>query len=271
MFVYKDFVVREIVTRIGEQLLAVRERAVLRLLEKDHAVWVERDMTTWAAVMMQIGVLESYQSIVTPNEVTTCDRKLYSFAQVVPSEGQNFRSLQKRYVRMFLPVLARAQNQLSFTNVKCGTESVSKIEGALAAHKRAMSLIDSDFDTEDDEEDQAERLNSIEGIEELISHPKICNFDLDSERSVPNSSSSDEAERRAVEDLPDFVRQSAAARARLTASNKDAKFLRNAREFREKKRKLLAQSIIDHNPFRLPAAAASNSPQLPNHYAASQS
>jgi hypothetical protein len=60
-----------------------------------------------------------------------------------------------------------------------------------------MCLIDSDFDSEDEE--------FGDDIEEIITHPRTSNFHIDSDHDHDHdrsSSSSDEI--RAVENLPDF-------------------------------------------------------------------
>jgi hypothetical protein len=93
-----------------------------------------------------------------------------------------------------------------------------------------MCLIDSDFDSEDEE--------FGDDIEEIITHPRTTNFHIDSDNDR-TSSSSDEI--RAVENLPDFGSQF----MRTRCGPQDVKLLRSAREFRDKKRRALAQSIID--------------------------
>jgi hypothetical protein len=93
-----------------------------------------------------------------------------------------------------------------------------------------MCLIDSDFDSEDEE--------FGDDIEEIINHPRPGHFSIESDVDQLSSSSDDI---RAVENLPDFGSQM----IRTRCGPQDVKLLRSAREFRDKKRRALAQSIID--------------------------
>jgi hypothetical protein len=52
LFVYKDFVLREIIQKVLEQLPQTKEKGILAPLEKDYALFVERDLSTWCNVMM---------------------------------------------------------------------------------------------------------------------------------------------------------------------------------------------------------------------------
>ena len=90
-----------------------------------------------------------------------------------------------------------------------------------------MCLVDSDFDTEDEE--------FGDDIEEVIAKPSM---DYNESVAIDDFSSDEVAQ---VEALPSFMPP---RRAKLIGSD-SAKLLRSAREFRDKKRKALAQSILD--------------------------
>ena len=68
MFVYKDFVVREIVQRVQDQLHQVSQRHILAQIEQDYNTFMEADLTCWTGILLHIEVFQSYQSIVAPNE-----------------------------------------------------------------------------------------------------------------------------------------------------------------------------------------------------------
>ena len=56
-FVHKDFIIREIIIRIADQLPNLRQRRILAQLEKDYDRFMESDLVTWANVLMQIDIL----------------------------------------------------------------------------------------------------------------------------------------------------------------------------------------------------------------------
>ena len=60
VFVHKDFVVREIVTRIVEQLPHLKDRRILDQLEKDYRVFMECDLCTWCNVLLYCEIFQSY-------------------------------------------------------------------------------------------------------------------------------------------------------------------------------------------------------------------
>ena len=66
LFVYKDFIIREIVQRTEDSLQA--HKHVLAKVEKDYQSFMEADLTCWVNIMLECEVFESYQSIVAPNE-----------------------------------------------------------------------------------------------------------------------------------------------------------------------------------------------------------
>ena len=68
---------------------------------------------TWANVLMQIDILQSYKSIVTPNEASLV-RTSRTKALSESFEGANFLLLQKRYVKIFLLSFNRYKNKLAF-------------------------------------------------------------------------------------------------------------------------------------------------------------
>jgi hypothetical protein len=88
-FVHKDFIIREIIIRIADQLPNLRQRRILAQLEKDYDRFMESDLVTWANVLMQIDILQSYKTIVTPNEASLI-RTSRTKALSESFEGANF-------------------------------------------------------------------------------------------------------------------------------------------------------------------------------------
>lgn len=113
IFVYKDFIVREILARVADQLPYLKERRILDQLEKDFSRFMEADLVTWTNVLLHCEIFQSYQSIVTPNEASLV-RTSRSKAMSDSCEGANFLLLQKRYVKIFLNSYNRAKNLLTF-------------------------------------------------------------------------------------------------------------------------------------------------------------
>ena len=56
MFVYKDFVVREIVQRVQDQLHQVSQRHILAQIEQDYNTFMEADLTCWTGILLHIEV-----------------------------------------------------------------------------------------------------------------------------------------------------------------------------------------------------------------------
>ena len=68
LFVYKDFIIREITQRVSDQLQQVHHKHILAQIQNDYQTFMESDLTCWVNIMLQCQIFESYQSIVTPNE-----------------------------------------------------------------------------------------------------------------------------------------------------------------------------------------------------------
>lgn len=110
---HKDFIIREIVSRVSDQLPFLKERRILDQLDKDHNIFMEADLVTWTNIMLHCEIFQSYQSIVTPNEASLV-RTSRTKAMSDSCEGANFLLLQKRYVKIFLNSYNRAKNLLTF-------------------------------------------------------------------------------------------------------------------------------------------------------------
>lgn len=111
---------------------------------------MQRDLTCWVHLLLQVDFFQSYQSIVAPNEsISTNSSRSRGTQDPTPTlegEAANFIRLQKRYMKGFLTIYNRYNEQLAFIPV---TEH-GATEAAGKKHS-AMFIIDSDFDTEDAE------------------------------------------------------------------------------------------------------------------------
>lgn len=67
MFIYKDFVIREIISLMSE-LLNNKVWQILATVEKDYYKFMENELVEWVSLMLECGAFQSYSSIVTPNE-----------------------------------------------------------------------------------------------------------------------------------------------------------------------------------------------------------
>jgi hypothetical protein len=67
LFIYKDFVIREILALMNE-LLNNKVWQILHEVEKEYYRFMENELVEWVSVMLQCGAFQSYSSIVTPNE-----------------------------------------------------------------------------------------------------------------------------------------------------------------------------------------------------------
>ena len=112
VFVHKDFIIREIVTRVQDQLPFLKDRRILDQLERDYKTFMEADLVTWTNVMLHCEIFQSYQSIVTPNEASLV-RTSRTKAMSDSCEGANFLLLQRRFVKIFLNSYNRAKNLIS--------------------------------------------------------------------------------------------------------------------------------------------------------------
>lgn len=113
VFVHKDFIIREIVSRVHDQLPFLKDRRILDQLEKDYKIFMEADLVTWTNLMLQCEIFQSYRSIVTPNEASLV-RTSRTKAMSDSCEGANFLLLQKRFVKIFLNSYNRAKSLVSF-------------------------------------------------------------------------------------------------------------------------------------------------------------
>ena len=68
-YVYKDFILREVIQRINVMIPVARERNLLAQIERDYSVFMEVDLTSWARVLLEINWLVNYQGIVPQQEI----------------------------------------------------------------------------------------------------------------------------------------------------------------------------------------------------------
>lgn len=54
IFVFKDFVVREIVGRVANELPQVSKRQILAQIQKDYLEFMEGDLTCWVHVLFEV-------------------------------------------------------------------------------------------------------------------------------------------------------------------------------------------------------------------------
>ena len=159
MFIYKDFVIREILSIMNE-ILHPKIWQILSQVEKDYYKFMETELVEWVSLMLQCGAFQSYSSIVTPNESQEFKKKKTDGKKELSkiNEGQNYLQLQKRYMKIFMRVYSHMASQNS-------------------RHNNIISVIDSDYD-EDDEYQQCE-------IDEIFSispnGEEICDFDPNKE------------------------------------------------------------------------------------------
>ena len=187
---------------------------------------MECDLVTWANVLMQIDILQSYKTIVTPNEASLV-RTSRTKALSESFEGANFLLLQKRYVKIFLLSFNRYKNKLAFPSSLSQTQL-----GLDEAHQRTLCYIDSDFDTEDE--------HFADDIEEIISNQ---HFIQPHASELYSDESSDDIAR--VEALSRFE-----PKRRKTAQTS---FQQQLKEMREINRKNLASNLIERTPFDFPS------------------
>ena len=203
---------------------------------------MESDLTCWVHLMLQCGVFESYQSIVAPNESLQASRQRGNYKPGLRGEVANYIMLQKRYVKSFLAAYHRYNNQVSFGAGLMGDNDPGNINAPGYHMRNTMYLVDSDFDTEDEEYG--------DDIEEIISN-QIVN-------SVPSDADEDSDDPSAqVRALPNSPRKKSRMHNALQHPFGRSHLHGGAlpsqiSERRNKKRKELAQSIFsDANPFKM--------------------
>jgi len=67
LFIYKDFVLRDILALMNE-LLNNKVWQILAPVEKEYYRFMENELVEWVTLMLQCGAFQSYSSIVTPYE-----------------------------------------------------------------------------------------------------------------------------------------------------------------------------------------------------------
>ncbi len=67
MFIYKDFVLREVLSIMNE-ILHNKVWQILQPVEKEYYRFMENELVEWVSLMLQVGAFQSYSSIVTPYE-----------------------------------------------------------------------------------------------------------------------------------------------------------------------------------------------------------
>lgn len=67
LFIYKDFVLRDILALMNE-LLNNKVWQILAPVEKEYYRFMENELVEWVTLMLQCSAFQSYSSIVTPYE-----------------------------------------------------------------------------------------------------------------------------------------------------------------------------------------------------------
>ena len=100
----------------------------------------------------------------TPNESLQASRQRGNYKPGLKGEVANYIMLQKRYVKSFLAAYHRYNNQVSFgaNTGLMGHDVPGNINAPGYQMRNTMYLVDSDFDTEDEEYG--------DDIEEIISN-----------------------------------------------------------------------------------------------------
>ena len=73
LFIYKDFVIREVVSNVKEQIPDDKCLRALSQIETDYTQFVESELVEWVHLMLSLGVFQSYKSVVIPNEGSSPD------------------------------------------------------------------------------------------------------------------------------------------------------------------------------------------------------
>jgi hypothetical protein len=68
LFIYKDFVLREVILLMRE-ILNAKIQQLLAPVEKDYIYFMENELVEWVSLMLECGAFQSYNSIVTPYEM----------------------------------------------------------------------------------------------------------------------------------------------------------------------------------------------------------
>jgi hypothetical protein len=66
-FIYKDFVLREILALMNE-VLHSKISQLLFQVEREYHQFMQTQFVEWATLLLECGVFQSYSSIVTPNQ-----------------------------------------------------------------------------------------------------------------------------------------------------------------------------------------------------------
>ena len=68
LFIYKDFVLREVILLMRE-ILNAKIQQLLAPVEKDYIYFMENELVEWVSLLLECGAFQSYNSIVTPYEM----------------------------------------------------------------------------------------------------------------------------------------------------------------------------------------------------------
>jgi len=68
LFVYKDFILRDVIKILKEHLPGTRERNILDQINRGYSQFMEADFSTWVHLMLHCDIFLSYQTVVTRNE-----------------------------------------------------------------------------------------------------------------------------------------------------------------------------------------------------------
>jgi len=68
LFVYKDFILRDVIQILKEHLPSTRERHILDLINRGYGQFMECDLTTWVHLLLHTDIFLSYQTVAARNE-----------------------------------------------------------------------------------------------------------------------------------------------------------------------------------------------------------
>ena len=116
----------------------------------------------------------------TPNESLQASRQRGNYKTGLKGEVANYIMLQKRYVKSFLTAYHRHNNQVSFSSGLMGDNDPGNINAPGYSMRNTMYLVDSDFDTEDEEYG--------DDIEEIISNQIVNSVPSDADEDSDDPS-----------------------------------------------------------------------------------
>jgi len=122
LFVYKDFVLRDVIELMNE-VLRPKVALLLAQIEREYLAFIEGELVEWVSLMLAMGVFQSHSSVVSPNQANYQEFKSRQDGSkiILPaSEGQNYFSLQKRYMKLYMKGmnLCNASRKRNYTRLE---------------------------------------------------------------------------------------------------------------------------------------------------------